>query len=461
MKAGRSRIALSGTWLAILLGATAGLALVLLSRSASDWFGPRVDRSGRVEILVNGLAPRVSRDVLLPGHGWVLSLVLPDHTPEEMAQRLSVVLRAERTGATLEIADRFTSEDGGASFTIPESLGLFEGLIAIRADWTDPDGRRSEDWRRLRIRSVLGGPPIGARQVIHFDFEVDQDHDGRPDFQQDLEAFGLASKDRPDLARLVADRIAARALARVEAAYDDRLDPNRTGRPRDPVTVRFRLDAEPGPLVTRICVGGDDPTHSDTVGHVRFDRENQDRSSIECGIDPVAGVFPRALRAYRDDPLFRETFGLFLPERQGDPIGSLPEDDEWLAQAALPVATADASEPDRRARIDAAIAVFGDALGSILAHEAGHALGLVAEGKPDVGLFGGSRGEAYAHNLDVEGNPPTEAWLMNQGRSLSFEQLAGRGPTGPLRFRPLNYAYLRDRVVLAEPKGKRTESDPF
>jgi len=459
MNGGRSRIALSGTWLAILLGAAGGLALVLLSRSESDWFLHRVDRSGRVAIRINGLGPRVSRDVLLPGHGWVLSLALPDHTPEEMAQRLSVVLRAERTGATLEIADRFTSEDGGATFTIPESLGLYEGLIAIRADWTDPDGRRSEDWRRLRIRSVLGGPPIGARQVIHFDFGVDLDGDGRPDFQQDLEAFGLASTDRPDLARLVADRIAARALARVEAAYDDRLDPNRTGLPSDPVTVQFRLDAQPGPYVTRICVGGEDPTHSDTVGHVRFDRTNQDRSSIECGEDPVAGIFPRAMRAYRDDPLFRKTFGPFLPERQGDPIGSLPEDARWLAQATPPGSSPDADESDRRAQIDEAIAVFGDALGSILAHEAGHALGLVAEGKPDVGLFGGSRGEAYAHNLDVDGHPPATAWLMNDGRSLQFEQLAGKGPNGPLRFRALNYAYLRDSLVLADPKGRRSESD--
>ena len=39
---------------------------------------------------------------------------------------------------------------------------------------------------------------------------------------------------------------------------------------------------------------------------------------------------------------------------------------------------------------------------------------------------------------------------MNHGRGFTFEQLAGMGAGGPLRFRPLNYAYLRDRVVVSD-----------
>jgi hypothetical protein len=370
-------------------------------------------------------------------------------------------MRAERTGAMIQIADRFTSHGGLATLTIPESLGLYEGLLSIRTVWIDEDGTQLEDWRRVRVRPWLGGPPIGSRQVVRFDFEVDRDRDGRPDFHQDLEAFGLGSADRPDLTRIVADRIAARALARVEGAYDEPLDPNRTGRARDPVTIRFLLEAEPGPYVTRICVGGDDPTGSDTVGHVRFDRANSDRSSIECGDDPVAGIFPRAFAVYREDALFRESFGPFRPAPKGLPIGSDPGDSAWLERPATPDAQTAPAASGRHAAIERAIRVFGDALGSIMAHEAGHALGLVAPGKPAVGLFGGSEGEAYAHDLDVDGEAPTEAWLMNAGRSLSFEQLAGRGVDGALRFRPLDYAYLRDRVVLADPKGRRIDRTPI
>jgi hypothetical protein len=133
----------------------------------------------------------------------------------------------------------------------------------------------------------------------------------------------------------------------------------------------------------------------------------------------------------------------FLKSLGGTPIGEQPRD---LALVSDEIT----AETGRRAQIDRAIAVFGDVLGSIMAHEAGHALGLVAEGRPGVGLFGGSEGDLYAHNLDVFGDPPEDKWLMNPGRSFTFEELAGEGESGPLRFRPLNYAYLRDRVVVSD-----------
>ena len=73
-------------------------------------------------------------------------------------------------------------------------------------------------------------------------------------------------------------------------------------------------------------------------------------------------------------------------------------------------------------------------------------------GRPGVGLFGGAKadGELYAHNTDPEGNSPSQPWLMNLGREFGFEELAGRGESGELQFRSLNYAYLRDRVVLID-----------
>ena len=37
---------------------------------------------------------------------------------------------------------------------------------------------------------------------------------------------------------------------------------------------------------------------------------------------------------------------------------------------------------------------------------------------------------------------------MNTGRTVRFADLAGRGEAGELRFRPLNWAYLKDRLIL-------------
>ena len=93
-----------------------------------------------------------------------------------------------------------------------------------------------------------------------------------------------------------------------------------------------------------------------------------------------------------------------------------------------------------------------------MAHESAHALGLVPAGRPGVGLFGGSEadGASYAHNINLAGNPESQPWLMNEGREFSFEDLAGLGEAGELRFRPLNHAYLKDRVVLIN--GRSTGS---
>jgi hypothetical protein len=458
MKRDRIKGQISGPLLAVIIGVIGGLALLALVHFQFELGGPKIDRSGRLGILINGLPQRMARDVLLPNYGWVLQIRLPEPVDADTREGFMVMLRSERTGATIQIEDRFIYQSGEngenaiATLTIPKSLGLSTGLLSVRTTFSDTTGEQFEDSRRIRIRSWFGGNPIGERQVIHFDFEVDHDGDGVPDFIRDLERFGLASPSQPQLAAAIASRIEARAISRVKQAYDSTDDPNQTGRPRDPVHVLFRPTSDPRALVTRICVGGSDPANSDSVGHVRFDLHNEDKLSVECSDEPAAGLFPSELEVYRDAPLYRDAFGPFLESSGGKPFGEHPDDlsmnlDEIGTETQTPK---DDDEPGRRAELNRAIAVFGDVLGSIMAHEAGHALGLVAPERPGVGLFGGSEGDAYAHNLDVFGNPPTNLGLMNAGRGFSFEELAGKGSGGPLRFRPLNYAYLRDRVVVSD-----------
>jgi hypothetical protein len=445
-----TRGAISGPRLAVVFGVIGGLALLALTQFDIDVGGPRIDRTGRVAISINGVDPRMARDVLLPKHGWSLQIHFPDITAADARAGLKVMLRSERTGATIQIEDRFDYEDGLATLTIPESLGIAEGLLSVRASFTNAREKQFEASHRIRIRPWwFGGSPIGSRQVIHFDFEVDRDGDEMPDFLEDLEYFGLASRDQPKLARTVAARIEERAIARVEQAYDTTDDPNETGKTRDQVHVRFRFTSDPGALVTRICVGGSDPTNSASVGHVRFDRRNEDKSSDECGEEPVAGLFPAELEIYRDARLYGDVLGPFLESEGGTPIGAHAED-SIILQSEPADETENDTETGRRADIARAIAVLGDVLGSIMAHEAGHALGLVAPGRPGIGLFGGTEGDTFAHNVDVIGEPEERLWLMNPGGSFSFEELAGYADAGALTFRPINYAYLRDRIVLAD-----------
>jgi hypothetical protein len=441
-----------GSMIAILLGVLGGF--LLLSFAASDLdFGPsRLDRSGRLSIHINGVSQRMARDIFLPTRGWVLQLRFLDLPVSKSPGGLVVILRSERTGATIEIQDRFVIHDEYATLVIPKQLGLAAGLLSVRAVFTDESGKQFEDARRIRIRSPLGSLPIGLRQVIHFDFGVDHDGDGRPDFWSDLERFGLASENHPELAQTVADKVEARALARVEAAYDPDHDPNLTGLERDPVTILFRPSSDPAALTTRICVGGSDPTESRMVGHVRFDLRNEDKTSVECSSDPAAGLFPRELETYSDSALYRDVFDPFLVARGGKPVGEHPDDEFEALNTLLRGDGGVSSGSQRQTRILRAITILGDVLGSIMAHEAGHALGLVAIGRPSVGLFGGSEGSDYAHNIDVLGESATSPWLMNAGESLGFAELAGEaaGGGGLLRFRPLNHAYLRDRVIVTD-----------
>lgn len=427
-----------GGVLAIAAGALIGLGLLFFTNRDGE---RQADH--RIEIAVDGVPIRLARDLLLPTHGFTLQVVFEPPLDAARHPALVVELREERTGKTLEIQDDLVHREGYATYLVPESLGVREGLLAVRARATFADGAIAEDWRRFRIRPFFGGPPIGARQIIHFDFGVDRDGDARPDFERDLEALGLGLAERPELARDLAALIAERALARVRRAYDASDDPNRTGLARDPVAVRFQLGAAERmtdrPYTTRLCVGGRDPAQPGSVGHVRFDRANERRSSDECTDKQTAGLFPAELAIYRESALYREVLGPFDPAIGGVPYGS--DEAERLAAEAT-------STGPRAAQLARALELVGDVLGTLMAHEAAHTLGLVPPGRPAFGLFGGTVGEDYAHAIPPDDEPSGPPSLMDRGRSLPFEALAGAGEGGELRFRPLEYAYLRDRIVL-------------
>lgn len=451
----------SGAIVAVAIGLVGGLALLVLARFDARFATTADDASARVAIGINGVSHRMARDVLLPTHGWVLHVDLPGLTEDAPLAGLEVTLREERTGMSVRIEERMARGDGRVGLTIPKALGLSEGLLAVQARWTDPEGRRSEAWQRLRVRAWLGGPPIGSRQQIELNFESDRDGDGRPDFMADLERLGLGNSAQPELSARLAERVGELALARVVRAYAARDDPNRTGQASDPVRIRFSREAEPGPFVTRICIGGRDPSDAASLGRVPFDLRNEHRSSQECEGEPARGVFSGALSRFADSPLFQSAFDPLAADRGGVPIGASAVDVRALTslaafatrEAAQQAAQEAADDPDfaaRRSQIARAIRVLADALGSLIAHQAGHALGLVAPGKPGVGLFGIAEGKDQAHNFEPDEDAERGPWLMDPLHTLRFEELAGEAESGELRFRPLNYAYLRDRVVLID-----------
>jgi hypothetical protein len=147
------------------------------------------------------------------------------------------------------------------------------------------------------------------------------------------------------------------------------------------------------------------------------------------------------------DADFQAVFDPLTPGVGGVPVGADPMD-AILLEPGFDPGTASPEGLARYELVQAAIVGFADMLGSIVAHEAGHALGLVPAGVPGAGLFGGVTGAELNHAVTPGGVTPTENFLMNAGNTFTFERLAGLNGNPLPYFRPIDNAYLRDRVVI-------------
>lgn len=319
----------------------------------------------------------------------------------------------------------------------------------------DVEGRTGTGSISFAVRDFAGGtPPIGQGQQIWLDFEADRDATPGPDFAVDLERFGLASPAAPAIAADARALVTEAVLARVREAYGQ----DAGGSGEGAIAVAFGALPPGAGDVTRICVGGEDPGGGSTIGSIQLDPNNAARNSVECGTIPPTGVFPRELLAYQSQSSFHDVFDPLRPEAGGIRLGELL----WDAFVLDPAFDPQSAPPEAAARhavVMAAIEAFANVLGSIVAHEAGHALGLVAPGPPGGGLFGGGDGAAYTHALNPDGSTPSENFLMKAGNTFNFAKLAGIGYGLPA-FRPIELAYLRDQLVLA-PQVKQLLAPPL
>jgi len=400
----------------------------------------------QVSITLNGVSDDLNDLLIVPPSGFVVNVTWKQTQASINFASLQILLSRDATTISLRPVVP-PSSSGRFSFVYEApSAPLEPGSYQIQVFLSDVWGMTASARLPFAVRLFPGSPPIGQGQVIWFDFDADRDAVPGPDFAVDLEAFGLASSSQPALSAVVREAAISLLLDRVSEVYHD-LDPAGLGRP-DPIEVTF-TGTNPGlPDTTRICVGGADPSHNAIMGSILIDPGNAIRNSVECGTIPPTGIFPREMIThYASAASFRLLFDPLRPAAGGIPVGAHPLDAIVLAPDFDPT-LATAEEAARSNIIDAALIGFADALGSIMAHETGHALGLVAPGPPGIGLYGGSSGTVYAHNVMPDGSSPTQNQLMNAGGTFGFAKLAGlEGNPLPV-LRPLNHAYLRDRIVI-------------
>lgn len=396
-----------------------------------------------VSVTVDGIPDDMKGLLVLPPKGWVVNLTV---TPGDLALDPSLVgvfLESWNDGSTVQVP--MTVAPDGTSAVGVVKTSLASGTWTIHAAAADVEINFGEAGLDVAVRNYPGGAaPIGSGQILWFDFEADRDAVPGPDFAVDLQYFGLGSGADPALSALVEDAVVDAVLDRVAEVYFDG-NPAGLSAP-DPVKVTFTADDPGSGSVTRICIGGEDPSGGVTIGSILIDPNNAQKASVECATIPPTGIFPRELLSLAGQTTFQQTFDALRAAAGGTPVGEHPLDPIVLAPAFDP-GLATPEELARYDAIQAAIQGFGDALGTIVAHESGHALGLVQPGTPGGGLFGGSVGAEFTHNVTPAGVSPTQNLVMNAGNTFNFAKLAGLAGQPLAVLRPINHAYLRDRIV--------------
>ena len=399
-----------------------------------------------VTLTVNGIPDDMNDLLVLPTGGFVVNVSWePGDYPVDTSSYNYV--RAERWGSGSETWSFFNptvnSEGTG-------SVGIFPGPLApgtytLRAFVGDTQGNISFADLAVAVRSFGAAAPIATGQKIWLDFESDRDATPGPDFPVDLEAFGLGNPAAPVVSGWVLEQVTQAVVDRVFEVY--RLQPMNGLPDPDGVKVAISSTQPTSGDVTQICIGGEDPSGGITIGSILTDLKNSNRTSVECATLPPTGIFPRELLILSGDASFQAVFNPLIASAGGVPVGAHPLDPIALDPTLNPEA-ATPEELERRDLVQTAVLTFGDVLGSIVAHEAGHALGLVPAGVPGGGLFGGTSGPQINHAVLPGGGNPTANYLMNAGNTFTFDRLAGLNGNPLPYFRPIDYAYLRDRLVI-------------
>jgi hypothetical protein len=419
----------------VLLGAEGGI--VCGDGSGGDPPEPQPIRSP--EVTLNAIPADENAVLVVPPSGFTVDIRYPDAGSFDPDTLWVVISPMDDVAARVDLTDAIVRSDpDGAVLVVPPETGFGSGSHAVVLSAVDIAGEAHNAALRFAIREPVVPAPLESHQWIQLDFDADRDGDTLPDFPEDLEAFGLGSAGGAGASAIVREWVIDEIVARVQEFYDLENPSQLPG--GDRANVSFERDPPASGFFTRICVGGEDPTGGVMMGNVRYDPGNGNPGDDACDDFLPSGVFPREILFWSGQAAFAAAFDALLAE----PVGTHALDDIVLGAAYDP------GDPAQLARFDAidrGVDAFAQVAATITAHEAGHALGLVAPGPPGGGFFGGSSGVHYTHNVTPEGTAPEESFLMNAGSTFDFASLGG-DPALPLPpIRAMNWAYLRGRLL--------------
>lgn len=400
-------------------------------------------------VTLNDIPDAMNDLLVVPPNGFRITIAFDSAGGSVIDPDSLAVTGSEDTGvapAGQDFADLFQVTQSGASFEIPAGPGGDFPFANHYLDVSvrDAAGNEATAAYGFAVRPFAFGAPMGSLQVMFLDFDQDRSLGPEVDFLEDLREYGLSSTADPVLESAVRDALVAEIVGRVSGYYGLAFD----GTPGpDAVNIAFTATA-PGGSHSRLCVGGESVLGSSFLGSSVLDVHNLNETQDDCGAGTQFGVFPQALdNLWGGNAEFQAAFGPLDPDLGGTPVGEDPLDPSVLDPDFDP-GTATAAELDRLAEIADGLDAFAQVLASAIAHETGHYLGLTAPGPTPAGLFGGESGGSQDHNVTPAGGTPSENFLMNAGASFTFDEMIGRNGFPLPFFRPLSWAYLRDRVAL-------------
>ncbi|HAK96089.1 MAG TPA: hypothetical protein DCM87_14125 [Planctomycetes bacterium] len=427
-----------------------------------------------VPLTMNGSAPftnlageEEAYRLLVPACGFTLQVFFAPHEkgaaidPSSLRVTTACPLGpAGETPAGTDFGSLFLAGEEEAALAIPERLAFPPGRVAVYATIADRLGNTSEACA-YEFTAESGGEafhPFAKRDAWGIDLARDNwttaascvngtvtittafAPNGTPDFIDDLALIGLYDARHAAEGERVAALVKDRLVAELYGFYT---------RPDDGVLAGARAEIEftlsALDATSMIGVGGADPAGGYTLGRALFDRGN---ARFEYNATAGLGIFgTNLIRFYINSSFtFRSLFDPFIPGR-GRPVGTAPEDARVLSDEFIPGDAANtAAEEARYDAIVRATAGFARALAAIAAHEIGHSVGLVANGPPPFGLFGGEKNAEFAgrftdpYHLDTPGNN-----IMESAMSFTVMQYTD---WRALAFNPLAMAYLLEKALV-------------
>ncbi len=433
----------SGNWMS--LDATAGFRV-----------GSNADRTQpTVTATLNRIVEARRRGMVVPPSGFTIDLEANDPVDQALdpgSFRIEIAGSGPAPGADQIYA---TSVVGyrNCSWQVPADLQLPPGTYTLLARVSDLSGNQGTS---AAVTFEVAAPtaamlPFERTQVVWVRTDLDRDGNGTADFDDDLVRLGLNTPGDPRgtngwMRRLVLDGILAQCNAL--------LGRGPRGQPlgSDSVGIRLTTRMPIGVPHMQIALGGLDPEgdrrrafgdpSTGVLGRAYYDQRNSQTNDRNIASSPGLGVFPAELFLYQArihiqvypsfQTLFAQRFLPLIPAMGGTAAG-LHQHDAAVLSGAFAWNTATSPQRARWSQVMQAADDWAVAIGIVLTHEVGHAVGLTTPGDLPVGLFG----DNTFHN-SLGGATEVMAAAVGYESMVSLTYA----------FRDVNLAYLRQRLLL-------------